>query len=81
MKQKAVTARKTDIFNLGGVLIPVAATPWCDCSPRGFGFRKRDDGCWVRPCCNRRERYMWERYGDEPITFAAVNAARTGATS
>jgi len=42
--------------------------PWCDCEKRkGFGYRKRDDGAWVRPCCMRRERAAFERLGDGPM--------------
>jgi hypothetical protein len=42
-------------------------TPWCDCVKVTGGFTKRADGCWVRPCCNRRTRAMWDKHGDNPV--------------
>lgn len=41
--------------------------PYCDCLRPAHGYRKRDDGAWVRPCCMRRERQAFERIGDGPV--------------
>lgn len=54
----------------------VFRTPYCDChelpsrkrSPwYGMGFRKRDDGMWVRTCCDRPEKQRWERLVKEGV--------------
>lgn len=42
--------------------------PYCDCTKVRMGFTKRDDGAWVRPCCMRRTKEAWEKFGDEPLS-------------
>jgi len=44
----------------------VSRKAYCDCAKKGFGYTKRRDGAWVRPCCMRREKAAWEKWGDGP---------------
>jgi hypothetical protein len=53
------------LFMRGGKMLK--RRPWCDCKKVRFGFTRRDDGAWVRPCCMRRTKESWEKFGDEPI--------------
>lgn len=50
---------------VGGV--PVRRSPWCDCEKKGHGYTKRSDGAWVRPCCMRREKAAFLKFGDHPV--------------
>ena len=76
------------------IIVERSSTPYCDCNAemkrkaarRGggtLGYTKRDDGVWVRPCCMRRERAAWEKWGDSPVPgdyLQMKEAARKGAT-
>lgn len=65
-KQQRITTRS---FLVGGIMVTVPASPYCDCEkPTWSGFTKRDDGVWVRPCCMRRTKVMYDKHGDEPLT-------------
>lgn len=41
--------------------------PYCACKHPKTGYTRRADGVWVKPCCGRRERFMWLAHGDAPI--------------
>ena len=48
---------------------PKVDANYCTCgSKKGHGFTKRDDGVWVRPCCMKRDREMWMKHGDRPLS-------------
>lgn len=59
----------TRVLLVGGfrVEVPFVGRPYCDCQPMEMGFTKRDDGAWVKPCCMRRTKDMFEKYGDKAI--------------
>lgn len=66
-KAKTPTRVTQHTYTVAGVTMVVPAAPWCDCDNIGVGFTKRDDGCWVRPCCMRRTQQVWIEHGDTPF--------------
>ena len=59
--------RGVRIYTILDVRVEIPLTPWCDCPKVGFGFTKRDDGVWVRPCCMRREKGAWLKFHEKPV--------------
>ena len=68
-KRKVVPQpKKVEAFSFGGIVVGVPAAPYCDCErPAWAGLTRRSDGVWVRPCCMRRPKEMYEKYGDGPV--------------
>jgi hypothetical protein len=63
-KQKQVESTE-GMFTLGGFTF---RAPYCTCEqPVWKGQTRRDDGVWVRACCMRRTKHMFEKFGDEPV--------------
>lgn len=68
MSKRAKPRRVVDYLTIDGLAIEAPAKPWCDClHPTWSGSTKRADGIWVRPCCMRRTREMYDRFGDQPV--------------
>jgi hypothetical protein len=51
----------------GTVVYKKFTVGWCDCEKPAVGFTRRDDGCWVRPCCMRRSKQVFDLFGDNPV--------------
>ncbi len=53
---------------IAGVLYEhLPARQYCDCLKPERGFIKREDGAWVRPCCLRRAKASFDKFGDGPV--------------
>jgi hypothetical protein len=82
-RRKQPKARLTEHqFMLGGIVIGTPAAPWCDCEkPEWNGLTRREDGIWVRACCMRRTKHMFDLYGDDPVPPTVPLGERIGAAS